>query len=95
MSPLVAQSGQKWILARDGLSAFDPLADIALGCQPNWQFQRAMQPAITYLTLAALWSVLHFERHTTGEAESLFQQQRGAKQLGVAVWPPDQLDAHR
>ena len=38
---------------------------------------------------------LHFQRHTTGEAESLFQQQRGAKQLGVAVWPPDQLDAHR
>jgi len=38
---------------------------------------------------------LHFQRQTTGEAESLFHQQRDAKQLGVAVWPPDQLDAHR
>jgi hypothetical protein len=28
--PLLDQSGQKWILARDGLSAFDPTATLAV-----------------------------------------------------------------
>jgi hypothetical protein len=30
--PLLDQSGQRWILARDGLSAFDPTATFALHC---------------------------------------------------------------
>jgi hypothetical protein len=30
--PLLDQSGQKWILAHDGLSAFDPTATLAVHC---------------------------------------------------------------
>jgi hypothetical protein len=30
--PLLDQSGQSWILARDGLSAFDPTATLAVHC---------------------------------------------------------------
>jgi hypothetical protein len=30
--PLLDQSGQRWILARDGLSAFDPTATLAVHC---------------------------------------------------------------
>ena len=30
--PLLDQSGQRWILARDGLSAFDPTATLAVRC---------------------------------------------------------------
>jgi hypothetical protein len=29
---LLDQSGQRWILARDGLSAFDPTATLAVHC---------------------------------------------------------------
>jgi hypothetical protein len=33
MSPLLLdKSGQSWILARDGLSAFDPTATLAVHC---------------------------------------------------------------
>jgi hypothetical protein len=28
----IGQSGQRWILARDGLSAFDPTATLAVHC---------------------------------------------------------------
>jgi len=30
--PLLDQSGQTWILGRDGLSAFDPTATLAVHC---------------------------------------------------------------
>jgi hypothetical protein len=30
--PLLDNSGQRWILARDGLSAFDPTATLAVHC---------------------------------------------------------------
>jgi hypothetical protein len=30
--PLLDNSGQRWILARDGLSAFDPSATLAVRC---------------------------------------------------------------
>jgi hypothetical protein len=30
--PLLGNSGQPWILARDGLSAFDPTATLAVHC---------------------------------------------------------------
>jgi hypothetical protein len=30
--PILDQSGQRWILARDGLSAFDPTATLAVHC---------------------------------------------------------------
>ena len=30
--PLLDQSGQRWILARDGLSAYDPTATFAVHC---------------------------------------------------------------
>jgi hypothetical protein len=30
--PLLGNSGQRWILARDGLSAFDPSATLAVHC---------------------------------------------------------------
>jgi len=30
--PLLDQSGQRWILARDGLSAYDPSATLAVHC---------------------------------------------------------------
>jgi hypothetical protein len=30
--PLLDQSGQRWILGRDGLSAFDPSAILAVHC---------------------------------------------------------------
>jgi hypothetical protein len=30
--PLLDQSGQRWILTRDGLSAFDPTTTLAVHC---------------------------------------------------------------
>ena len=32
--PLSGNSGHCWILARDGLSAFDPYATLAVDCEP-------------------------------------------------------------
>ncbi len=48
-------------------------------------------PSRPMLQCSLLELHLNFQGHTTVKAESLFQQESCAEQLGVAMWPPHKL----